>query len=112
MPTARPRLADVAWLLAAFALSAAWCVGAAVQAGFTLHETGYVRLGLEGWRSGSDYGLIRLGTMPLPADVQALPTYLVERWRGRPFDLDADFPLLLRSARTANLVFWALLLVY
>jgi hypothetical protein len=55
---------------------------------------------------------MQMGTMPLPIDVQTLPLYLAERWRGRPFDNDADFSLLLRWARAGNLVFWWLLLAY
>ncbi len=112
MPSPRPRLADMAWLLTAFALSAAWCVSSAGRIGATFDEPVYVTNGLNGWRTGSHRGLLRLGTMPLPADVQTLPLYLAETWRGRPFDLVADFPTLLRVARSTNLVFWALLLVY
>ncbi|MFO0810032.1 MAG: glycosyltransferase family 39 protein [Gemmataceae bacterium] len=112
MPTTQPRLLDFAWLLTALALSGAWCVSAANRIGSTFDETSYVQLGLEGWRNGSHHGLIRLGTMPLPADVQTLPLYLAEKWRGQPWDLDADFPTLLVWARYATLSFWALLLAY
>lgn len=52
--------------------------------------------------------------MPLPIDVQTLPLFLWESWRGQPWDLDreADFSRSLMIARAGNLVFWCLLLFY
>jgi hypothetical protein len=50
--------------------------------------------------------------MPLPYDLATLPLYLVERWRGVPFDAMADFEHLLPVARAAMLVFWWVLLAY
>jgi hypothetical protein len=106
------RWQNLVWLLVCGILSSAWCVTAGRQIGATFDEPVYIARGLEGWRTGSHHGLLRLGTMPLPADVQTFPLYLAERIRGIPWDLDVDFATLLAVARTANLVFWWLLLVY
>src|SRR5262249_36942477 len=64
------------------------------------------------WRSGSPAGLMKLGTMPLPVDVQTLPLYLWERWRGTPIEPVAELPSVLPYARAGTLVFWWLLLVH
>lgn len=106
------RWRNVLWLLVCGVLSSVWCRTAGRQIGATFDEPVYITRGLEGWRTGSHHGLLRLGTMPLPADVQTLPLYLVERVRGTPWDLDADFSALLAAARATNLVFWWLLLIY
>jgi hypothetical protein len=103
---------DWLWFLAFAAASSAWCVTAAGQLGATFDEPIYVKRGLEGWRSGSHSGLIRLGTMPLPADLDTLPLYLWERWHGVAFDPVKDLPELLPWARACTLVFWWLLLFY
>jgi hypothetical protein len=78
----------------------------------TFDEPIYVARGLDHWRTGSHAGLIQLGTMPLPPDVQTLPLYLVERWRGTPFDAAVDFERLLPWARAGTLLFWWLLLIH
>jgi hypothetical protein len=57
-------------------------------------------------------GLMKLGTMPLPVDVQTLPLYLWESWRGVPIHTDAELHLVLPWARAATLLFWWLLLVH
>jgi len=106
------RWQNLVWLLVCGVLSSAWCLTAGRQIGATFDEPVYIALGLDGWRTGSHHGLLHLGTMPLPADVQTFPLYLAERVRGIPWDLDADFPTLLAAARATNLVFWWLLLVY
>ena len=94
------------WLL----LSALWCVTSAQQIGATFDEPIYVSRGLERWRSGSVAGLMKLGTMPLPVDVQTLPLYLWERCRGRPIDPVAELHRVLPFARAATMLFWGLLL--
>src|SRR5260370_11727704 len=53
---------------------------------------------------------MKLGTMPLPVDVQTLPLYLWERCRGRPIDPVGELHLVLPFARAATLFFWGLLL--
>jgi hypothetical protein len=103
---------DAGWLLVCFSLSALWCLTAARQLSATYDEPVYLTCGLERWRTGSTAGLMRLGTMPLPVDVQTLPLYLAERWRGEPFDVSRDFSLLLPWARAMTLLFWGLLLGY
>ena len=85
------RWQNLIWLLVCGVLSSVWCLTAGRQIGATFDEPIYITRGLEGWRAGSHHGLLRLGTMPLPADGQTLPLYLWERVRGTPWDLDADF---------------------
>jgi hypothetical protein len=99
------------WVVCALA-SSLWCVSAAARWSATFDEPLYVAAGLDAWRSGSHAPLLRWGTMPLPADVQMLPLYLAERWRGEPFDPVTDLERLLPWARAMNLVFWWLLLGY
>jgi hypothetical protein len=111
-PTRGARVFDLLWLLLWGVASSAWCVTAAGQLSATYDEPLYVRLGLEGWHSGSHGQLLRLGTMPLPVDVQTLPLYLWERWHGTLLDPVGDLDGLLPWARAANLVFWWLLLIY
>ncbi len=103
---------DWLWLLAWALASAAWCLTASAELSATFDEPLYLTRGLEAWRSGSHGGLLRLGTMPLPADVQTLPLFAAETWRGARFDALADLGALLPWARAATLGFWWLLLVY
>lgn len=105
-------LLDAAWLLVFGIASSAWCLSAGQQLGATFDEPIYVARGLEFWRTGSHAGLMHLGTMPLPVDVQTLPLYLWERSRGELFDPAADLARILPAARAATLVFWWLLLFY
>jgi hypothetical protein len=106
------RIFDGLWLLLWGIASSAWCVTAAGQLSATFDEPLYVHLGLEGWRSGSHGALLRVGTMPLPVDVQTLPLYLWERWHGTELDPVGDLDRLLPWARAGTLVFWWLLLIY
>jgi hypothetical protein len=87
-------------------------ISAAGQLGATFDEPLYIARGLDFWRTGSHAGLMRLGTMPLPADLATLPLYLYERWSGVSLHLPADLPQILTAARSVTLVFWTLLLVY
>jgi hypothetical protein len=103
---------DWFWFLSWGLVSSWWCLGAAAQVGPTFDEPLYVARGLEGWRTQSHHGLLVLGTMPLPIDVQTLPLYLWERWTGVVLDPVGDLPHLLFWARAATLVFWWLLLLY
>jgi hypothetical protein len=103
---------DVLWLVAWALASSIWCVTAAGRLSATFDEPFYVSRGLERWRTGSYARLLSAGTMPLPVDVQTLPLYLWERWRGVPFDPDLDWDRLLPWARAATLPFWWLLLFY
>ncbi len=103
---------DWLWFLVCGVASSAWCLTAAVQIGPTFDEPLYIARGLEGWRDGSHGGLLRLGTMPLPIDLETLPLYLWERWHGVPLDPVADLDRVLPWARAGVLVFWWLLLFY
>ncbi len=103
---------DIIWLTLWGLLSSAWCLSAAHELSATFDEPFYVKAGVESWRTGSNRELMKAGTMPLPVDVECLPIYVVERFRGEPFDLDRDLSSLLPFARGMNLVFWWLLLTY
>ncbi|HSI11040.1 MAG TPA: hypothetical protein VK961_03300 [Chthoniobacter sp.] len=104
----RDALADWAWLLVVGAVSTLWCLTAAHHLSATFDEPTYLRCGLDHWRTGSYKQLLKLGTMPLPVDVETLPIHLWERWHGGPM----DFTMALSVARAGNLVFWWLLLIY
>lgn len=106
------RLGDWLWFLAFAGVSSVWCVTAAVRLGPTFDEPLYVTRGLEGWRTGSHGGLLRVGTMPLPIAVETLPLYLYERCQGVTFDPARDLDTLLPWARAGMLLFWWLLLLY
>jgi hypothetical protein len=110
--SAKERWFDWLWLLAWGVASSAWCVGAAWQLGATFDEPIYLARGLERWRTGSHSGLMQLGTMPLPVDLDTLPLYLWERWHGTPLDPENDLPRVLPWARVGTLLFWWLLLLY
>jgi hypothetical protein len=103
---------DWLWFLAFGLASSVWCVLAAFQLGATFDEPVYLQRGLEGWRTGSHQGLLRLGTMPLPVDVCTLPLSLWERWGGTPLDPVGDEEHLLPWARMGTLIFWWLLLTF
>lgn len=111
-PVKRATVFDWLWLVAWGAASSAWCIGAARELGATYDEPVYVSRGLEHWRIGSHYGLLKLGTMPLPIDVATLPLYLWERGHGVTLNADSDVDRLLPSARAGTLIFWWLLLFY
>src|SRR2546421_13077707 len=104
----RAAMADVVWLLCFGVASTVWCLSAAGTLGPTFDEPTYIRCGLEHWHTGSYKQLMRLGAMPLAVDVQTLPLYLLERWRGA----SVPFPEALRWARAGTLLFWWLLFIY
>jgi hypothetical protein len=108
----KERALDWLWFLCCGVAASLWCVTAAQDLGATFDEPPLVELGLQGWRAGSHSALLRLGTMPLPADVETLPLYLWERWHGTELDPVNDLDRLLPYARAATLVFWWLLLFY
>jgi hypothetical protein len=103
---------DLLWFLAWGLCSSVWCLTAAAQLGPTFDEPVYLENGLEGWRNFSHGGLLQLGTMPLPADVQTLPLYLWDRAQGTHIDPVNDLDSVLFWMRVGNLVFWWLLLWY
>ena len=55
---------DLAWILFWGILSTLWCLTAARDLSATFDETLYLNWGMESWRSGSNYWLMRAGTMP------------------------------------------------
>lgn len=108
----RSALIDVAWLLVCGVASAWWCVTAAHALSGTFDEPLYVGLGLEHLRTWAARPLMKLGTMPLPLDVQALPLFLWEKWHGLTIDPVRDIAWALPAMRAGTLAFWALLLIY
>jgi 4-amino-4-deoxy-L-arabinose transferase-like glycosyltransferase len=106
----RVRIINVVWFFGFAVASSVWCLTATDRLSATFDEPVYVLSGLEHWRSGSYQALMKLGTMPLPVDVETLPLYASERWTGQQIDPGSEFAF--RVARTASLVFWWLLLVY
>jgi hypothetical protein len=103
---------NLVWLVLVAGLSSWACVVSAQDLGVTFDEPIYIERGLQRWREGTLSPLIRLGTMPLPVDVQTAPVYLWERFRGEPFHPRADLERVLPLARAMNLLFWWLLLGY
>lgn len=108
----RSRVLDYFWGFFWGATSSIWCVAAVSYLGATFDEPFYVTHGLEFWRTGSHSGLLKKGTMPLPVDLQTLPLYLWELWRGVKFDPASELEWMLPWARAGTLVFWWLLLGY
>ncbi len=106
------RLHDLLWLFLWASLSTSWILSASRDLSATFDEPFYLRSSLKSWRTGSNFDLMRAGTMPLAMDVQYLPVYLWEQIRGEPFDEEAEFHRLLAVGRAASLLFWWLLLTY
>jgi hypothetical protein len=106
-------LGDWLWFFAWGILSSLWCVAAAAEVGATFDEPIDLNNGLEFWRTGSHYPLLKLGAMPLPMDLASLPIYLWERSEGARVDFMAGAPYeALFWARVTLLAFWWLLLYY
>jgi hypothetical protein len=109
----KERVWDCIWLLAWGIASSAWCLGSAASIGATFDEPGDVAAGLEFWHTGSHGKLLRVGAMPLPMDVCALPIYVQERLQGGTIDLlHGNQRQAMFLARTGTLAFWWLLLCY
>lgn len=104
---------SVAWLLIWGGVSSVWCLTAAGDLGATFDELVDLANGLDFWRTGGHWKLLRLGAMPLPSDLGSLPIYLWERAHGVEVDLrHGDQTVFLWWARSTMLVFWWLLLTY
>ena len=110
--TSQLKMADICWFLIVAILSSAWCLSSSAKLGPTFDEPTYLDKGLHAWRTGSYKPLMKLGTMPLPINMQTLPIYVVEKWRGQPFDVDKDMATILPWARSVTLLFWGILLFY
>jgi hypothetical protein len=108
----RSRILDWLWFLLFGAASCLWCSSSGSRLGATFDEPIYILRGLECWRTGSEQGLLRLGTMPLPINLATLPLYVLERCQGVALDPVHDLPALLPVARIMTLVFWWILLAY
>ena len=99
---------DVIWLCCFAIASSIWCLTAAARLGPTFDEPSYLRWGLEHWQTGSYKSMMREGAMPLAIDLQTLPVYLSEHWRGASM----PFAVSLQYARAVTLFFWWALLIY
>lgn len=109
----KSRTVDWLWFLTWALGSSWWCLTAAAELGATFDEPLYMQAGLECWRKGTHAPLLRVGTMPLPADVATLPLYLYERFTETRFDFragDRGEPLF--WARATTLLFWWQLLFF
>ena len=84
------RWCDAFWLLVVGLISSASIVESARHMSATFDEPCHIERGLHGWRTGSIKPLMSAGCMPLPVDVQTLPLYVWERFRGTPFDAVAE----------------------
>ncbi len=103
---------DLLWLFACAVLASIYCVTSATQLGATVDEPDYIQLGMTRWRTGRHNLFVNAGIMPLSAEVQTLPLYLVELVRHEPFDVTNDLTRYLPWARANNLVFFWMLLAY
>ena len=103
---------DWLWFFAWGVFSTIWCLTASRHLSGTVDEWIYVERGLRCWRMFSHQGLLLLGTMPLPVDVETLPLFLWERLGHARFDPFTDLATPLHWARMGTLVFWWLLLIY
>lgn len=110
--SAMRRMPDMLWVVVWGLLSSGWILSAAGQLSATFDEPFYLRSAIKAWRTGSNFELMKAGTMPLPVDTEYLPVYLWEQIRGERFDEEAEFHKLLTIGRAGNLIFWWLLLVY
>lgn len=106
------RLPDVLWIALWGLLSTAWIVSASPKLSATFDEPFYLESALKAWRTGSNFELMKAGTMPLPMDLEYLPVYLMEQYQGEQFDESAEFHRILQIGRNFNLIFWWLLLIY
>jgi hypothetical protein len=105
-------ICDWVWLVVLGVVSSLYGGASAQRIGPTFDEPLYVKCGLERWRTGSSYELMRVGTMPLPVDVATLPVGIWERVRGEQFDPTADLGRILPVARMGSLAFWWVLVIY
>ncbi len=92
-------------------VGSALILSSSTRVGGTFDEYFYLDAGLESWRTGSNARLLAAGTMPLPIDVVTLPVYAWEQHRGQPWQIQAEYPALLKLARAPTLLFWWLILV-
>jgi len=106
------RLFDLAWFLTFACASSAFCLETAARVGLTFDENNYLEKGLLRLRTGSADPLMRMGTMPLPVDVQFGAVRIFELVRDRPVDPRTEAGDVIVIARVMNLVFWWLLLFY
>lgn len=104
------KITNILWFLVCALGSSAWILSTAAKWGPTFDEPTYLECGLRCWETGSHKPLMRLGTMPLPVDVQTLPLYLAEKYQGRNFDTRLEMETILPWARGMNLIFWWVLL--
>lgn len=113
----RDAMVDCAWLVLLIALTSWWCVHSARFMSATFDEPMYLEYGMAHWHTGSYKALMKVGTMPLPVDVETLPLHLWERahgvqidWKSEEWKQQVDW--LITWMRMGTLLFWAILIVY
>ena len=103
---------DAAWIILWGSFASALCITSAPKLSATFDEPFYVQAGMRHLRSGSTFYLMKAGTMPLPVDVTTFPLHVWRHWLHEKISPVDDLDRMLPVARTANLVFFWLLLVY
>ncbi|MGH9383214.1 MAG: hypothetical protein ACRD2N_02830 [Vicinamibacterales bacterium] len=110
----RSRLDRLDWavLIAVGLFSSVWSVTAARELGPTFDEPFNIQNGLEFWRTQNPREFLAAGTLALSMQVQTLPLYIIESTTGRRWVVATDMSAMLSVARSVNLLFWWLLLLY
>lgn len=83
-----------------------WIMGSSSRLSATFDEPVYLKCGLDCWKNHTHKPLMRLGTMPLPVDLETLPLHIWFSFTGNSMDWEKDFGWMLAVARTAAIVFW------
>ena len=83
-----------------------WISGSSLSLSATFDEPVYLKCGLDCWANHTHKPLMRLGTMPLPVDLETLPLNLWYWWHQTTPDFNNDFGWMLTVARTTALLFW------
>ena len=83
-----------------------WIIGSSQRLSATFDEPVYLQCGLNCWSHHTHKPLMRLGTMPLPVDVETFPLHLWHWWHQTTPNWDNDFGWMLTVARTTALLFW------
>jgi len=92
--------------LATALITTLWITGSSRRLSATFDEPVYLRCGLDCWANQTHKPLMRLGTMPLPVDVETFPLHLWHWWHQTTPDWESDFGWMLTVARTTALLFW------
>ena len=81
-----------------------WISASSLSLSATFDEPVYLKCGLDCWANHTHKPLMRLGTMPLPVDLETLPLNLWYWWHQTTPDFNNDFGWMLTVARTTALL--------